>query len=108
MATYKQLLAEKKELETQLLDMRATEISGVIDQIHALMAEYDLTVDDIALKRRRGRPAGAAGKAKAAAKEKQPLPPKYMNPKTGATWSGRGRAPAWLGKKLGRFLIAEA
>jgi len=107
MATYKQLLAEKKALDTQLSEMRATEIAGVIDQIHTLMAEYELTVDDIAPKRRRGRPAGA-GKANAAAKEKQPLPPKYLDPKTGATWSGRGRAPAWLGKNPKRFLIAEA
>jgi len=108
MATYKQLLAEKKALETQLLEIRATEIAGIIDQIHALMAEYELTVDDIALKRRRGRPAGAAAKGKAAVKEKAPLPAKYLDPKTGATWSGRGRAPAWLGKNRAKFLIPEA
>jgi len=107
MATYKQLMAEKQALESQLAEVRASEIAGIIEKIQALMSEYDLTVDDIAQKRRRGRPAGA-GKAKAAAKEKQPLPPKYINLKTGATWSGRGRAPAWLGKNPKRFLIAEA
>ena len=31
---------------------------------------------------------------------------KYRNPKTGETWSGRGRSPAWLaGKNRERFLI---
>ncbi len=107
MATYKQLMVEKEALEAQLAEVRATEIAGVIEKIQGLMSEYELTVDDIAMKRRRGRPAGA-GKAKAAAKEKQALPPKYLDPKTGATWSGRGRAPTWLGKNRARFLIAEA
>ena len=38
--------------------------------------------------------------------KKTPLPPKYRNPKTGETWSGRGRAPAWLaGRNKDRFLI---
>lgn len=106
MATYKQLIAEKKALEVKLAEVRASEIAGVIEKIQALMAEYELTVDDIASKRRRGRPAGA-GKVKAAAKEKPTLAPKYKDPKTGATWSGRGRAPAWLGKNREKFLIAE-
>jgi len=106
MATYKQLMAEKEALEAQLAEVRVTEIAGVIEKIQGLMAEYGLTTDDIATKRRRGRPAGA--KAKPVTKVKSELPPKYMDPKTGATWSGRGRAPAWLGKNRTRFLIAEA
>nr|WP_321968421.1 H-NS histone family protein [Burkholderia cepacia] len=34
---------------------------------------------------------------------------KYRDPKTGATWSGRGRAPAWIkdAKNRDRFLIQE-
>ncbi|HDR8956015.1 MULTISPECIES: H-NS family nucleoid-associated regulatory protein [Burkholderia] len=38
------------------------------------------------------------------------LPPLYRDPKTGATWSGRGRAPAWLAgaKDRSNFLIAKA
>ncbi|MFT0171468.1 H-NS family nucleoid-associated regulatory protein [Paraburkholderia mimosarum] len=24
------------------------------------------------------------------------MPPRYCDPKTGATWSGRGRAPDWI------------
>jgi DNA-binding protein H-NS len=39
---------------------------------------------------------------------KGPQPAKYLDPKTGATWSGRGPAPAWLAaaKDRTRFLIA--
>ncbi|MDF3837755.1 H-NS histone family protein [Cupriavidus basilensis] len=107
MATYKQLIAEKEALEAKLAEMRASEVAGVIAQIQGLMAEYELTADDIAPKRRRGRPAAGAN-GKAAAKPKTSLPAKYRDPKTGATWTGRGRAPAWLGKNRARFLIAEA
>ena len=101
MATYKELMAQKQALEAHLEEVRANEVAGVIEQIQNLMAEYGLTVDDIT-KRRRGRPAGSgAGKPKSA------LPPKYRDPKTGKTWSGRGRTPSWLGKNPNRFLIAE-
>ncbi|WP_432260418.1 H-NS histone family protein [Cupriavidus sp. TMH.W2] len=106
MATYKQLIAEKEALEAQLVEVRANEVAGVVEKIRTLMAEYELTVDDITPKRRRGRPAGDGG-GKVAGKAKLTLPPKYLDPKTGKTWSGRGRAPAWLGKNPKRFLIAE-
>ncbi|MBB3014211.1 H-NS family nucleoid-associated regulatory protein [Cupriavidus alkaliphilus] len=101
MPSYKELIAQKEAIEAQLQEARAGEIAGVIEQIQTWMAEYGLTVDDI-VKRRRGRPAGGGEK-----KPKGELPPKYRDPKTGKTWSGRGRAPAWLGKNPRRFLIAE-
>ncbi|WP_147318644.1 H-NS histone family protein, partial [Cupriavidus oxalaticus] len=93
MATYKQLLAEKEALEAKLNEVRATEVAGVIDKIRELMTEYGLTAEDIMPRRKRGRPAGSADKKAAASGSA--LPPKYMDPKTGKTWSGRGRAPAW-------------
>jgi H-NS histone family len=40
---------------------------------------------------------------------KGPQPEKYIDPKTGATWSGRGPAPAWLAgseRPFELFLIA--
>ncbi|MEZ0606089.1 H-NS family nucleoid-associated regulatory protein [Paraburkholderia sp. IW21] len=65
--------------------------------------------------------AGAVSKAKAEAKKtsksvgatagsgqrKGPLPAMYLDPKSGATWSGRGPAPAWLAgaKDRTKFLI---
>src|SRR5260370_20319479 len=37
-----------------------------------------------------------------------PQPAKYLDPKSGATWSGKGPAPAWLAaaKDRSKFLIA--
>ncbi|KAF7961767.1 DNA-binding protein [Cupriavidus sp. UYMU48A] len=101
MASYKELMSQKQALEAQLEQVRANEVAGVIEKIRGLMADYGLTAEDIA-KRRRGRPAGAA-----TSKPKSEIPPKYLDPKTGRTWSGRGRQPAWLGKNPKRFLIAE-
>jgi DNA-binding protein H-NS len=104
MATYEQLIAEKEALEAKLAEIRASELPGVIEKIRTLVAKYDLTADDIATKHSRGRPSGVAA---APTKVKAELPPKYLDPKTGKTWSGRGRAPAWLGDNPKRFLIAE-
>lgn len=101
MATYQELMARKQALEAQIEEARSTEVAGVIEQIRELMTRYGLSPEDVAPRRRRGRPAGTAS----AATEKAPLPPKYMDPKTGKTWSGRGRTPAWLGKRPERFLI---
>ena len=41
---------------------------------------------------------------------KGPQPVKYLDPKTGVTWSGKGPAPAWLAavKDRSKFLIAGA
>lgn len=95
MATYKELLAQKAKLEEQLESARAKELEAVIQQVRQVVAEYELTAEDIGLAPRRGR--GAVKKATVA--------PKYRDPKTGATWSGRGRAPAWIGKNRDKFLI---
>ncbi|MBN6205593.1 H-NS histone family protein [Ralstonia mannitolilytica] len=43
----------------------------------------------------------------ALASKKKAVAPTYQDPQTGATWSGRGRAPAWFGKNRDKFLIAQ-
>lgn len=100
MPTYKELLAQKADLEARIEEVRAIEVGAAIEKIRALMDQFGLAPGDI-VRKRRGRPATATAKAKSS------LPAKYRDPKTGKTWSGRGRAPAWLGKNPNRFLIAE-
>ncbi|TXD63272.1 H-NS histone family protein [Ralstonia sp. TCR112] len=93
MATYKDLLAQKAKLEEQLEAARQIELAAAIQQVRHIVQEYGLTAEDL----------GLATKGK---KRKGTIvAPKYMDPKTGATWSGRGRAPAWIGKNRDRFLI---
>lgn len=96
MATYKELLAQKAKLEEQLETVRIKELESVIQQVCQTVAEYGLTAEDLGLAPQRGRRVG----------KKTPVAPKYQDPKTGATWSGRGRAPAWIASKnRDRFLI---
>lgn len=93
MATYKELLSQKAKLEEQLEAARLAEVETAIQQVRQIVHEYGLTAEDL----------GLAIKAKK--RKGMVVPPKYMDPKTGATWSGRGRAPAWIGKNRDRFLI---
>ncbi|MBR8408345.1 H-NS family nucleoid-associated regulatory protein [Burkholderia cenocepacia] len=101
MATYRQLSAQLERLQQKIDKEREKAIADAIAEIRAKIDEYDITPEELGF-----RPAGSAAAA-AAAKPKRTLPPKYLNPKTGETWSGRGRAPAWLGKNRGRFLIKD-
>ncbi|MCO5396791.1 H-NS family nucleoid-associated regulatory protein [Ralstonia soli] len=95
MATYKQLLAQRARLELQIEAAHRAEKAAAIARAREIVEAYGLTASDIGFK---ALPA-KNGQAKSI------VPAKYRNPKTGATWSGRGRAPAWLGKNRNRFLI---
>ena len=39
-------------------------------------------------------------------KNRQKVAPKYRDPKTGATWSGRGKKPSWLNGNETEFTIS--
>jgi DNA-binding protein H-NS len=95
MATYRQLTAQLEKLQQKIDKEREKAISDAIEDIKAKIAEYDITPEELGFR------------SVAAVKPKRPLPPKYLNPKTGETWSGRGRAPSWLGKNRNRFLIKD-
>ncbi|CAG9207499.1 H-NS histone family protein [Paraburkholderia tropica] len=94
MATYRELKAKIAELEAAASEVRAEEIADVLTELRAKVAEFGLTQEQIF---------GAQGRAA----PHPTLPPKYRDPVTGSTWSGRGRAPAWIAtaKKRERFLI---
>ena len=95
MATLKELIEQKEALEAQIAAARNAELSGAIAQIRALMAEYQLTPADIL---------GVSAKTPKA--RKSTVAPKYRDPVSGATWSGRGRSPVWLqGRNKDEFLI---
>ncbi|CAG9179759.1 hypothetical protein LMG23992_04068 [Cupriavidus laharis] len=94
------LLAQLASVNAQLEQLRATEVPKVVEEIRQLMQEYDLSIEDIA-----GKPSVEPAARAVPTKTKAAPPPRYRNPKTGQTWSGRGRAPAWIGKKPERFLI---
>ncbi|RFU48719.1 H-NS family nucleoid-associated regulatory protein [Paraburkholderia sp. DHOC27] len=96
MATYKQLTAQLEKLHKEMAAAREKEIEQAIADIKQTIADYGITAEELGFSSKR------------TSVKKAPLPAKYRNPKTGETWSGRGRAPAWLaGKNRERFLISE-
>ncbi|VWC71259.1 DNA-binding protein [Burkholderia lata] len=99
MATYKDLKAQMDALAEQAEAARLAEFRAIVDDIRTKVAEYGITEKDV-FGVRRGR---------MARKPAAPVEAKYRDPKTGATWSGRGRAPAWIkeAKNRNRFLIQE-
>jgi DNA-binding protein H-NS len=112
MATYQELLAQKADLEKQKADIEKqisdalrTERAGVINQIKSLMAEHGITSDDLSAKA--SRPSAKAASAEGVRK----VAPKYRDPSTGETWSGRGLQPKWLraaleaGRKIEEFAL---
>ena len=115
--SYKELKAKADELMRQAEEARAAEIASVVSQIKQIMADYGVTVADLrgtgtGTGKRRGRKPGATkAKAKKAKGVRSKVAPKYKDPATGKTWSGRGKEPTWLvaykrkGKKREDFAI---
>jgi DNA-binding protein H-NS len=96
MATYKDLRVQIEKLEAEADAARQREVADVIAEIRRKIAEYRLGAQDL----------GFAPRRRGARVAKTPLPPKYQNPRTGQTWSGRGKPPKWIaGKNRDRFLI---
>lgn len=100
------------KLQKQAAAIAEKQTSVGLTRIRELMHKHGLSIADIEsfIGKKRGRKPAATG-AKAAAKtpraSAQPVAPKYADPKTGATWTGRGRAPAWIRdvKDRSKFLI---
>ena len=88
MTTYKDLLKQREALEQQINEARAKEIDSAVAKIKATIADYGLTPDDIF-------PSGKKLKNPTASK----VAPKYKNPATNETWTGRGKPPAWIKDK---------
>ena len=105
MATLEQIQARLKRLQAQAEAIVAKQSSVVLEKIRGLMEKHGLTTADIDAhvgSRKRG-PKAAAKTAVGTVKSV----PKYRDPKSGATWSGHGRAPGWITnvKDRSRFLV---
>ena len=95
MSSYSELQAQIAELTRQAEAARASELASAKAKIAEIMKEYGLTAADL----------GAGSKAKGS-KVTNTVAAKYKDPASGATWTGRGRAPLWLnGKSKEEFLI---
>ncbi len=95
MSTVAQLLAQKAALEAQIEAAQKAHVAEGIAQVKAIIAEYSLTKEDV-----------FGAYAKRGRKSSGSVAPKYKDPISGATWTGRGKAPKWIeGKDRGQFTL---
>lgn len=104
MATLEKVQSQIAKLQARADALIKNQSSVVIGKIRELMDRHGLTIADIdahAGGKKRGRKPGSKATIKTATSAK------YRDLKTGATWTGHGRAPAWIAsaKDRTRFLI---
>ncbi|SAL50290.1 histone family protein nucleoid-structuring protein H-NS [Caballeronia cordobensis] len=88
-----QLLQKQAALDTAIAEAREKETRLALIEMVQKMREYDISLHEL-MGRKLGEPAAAL--------------PKYRDPVTGATWSGRGREPQWIaGLDRNQFLTSR-
>ena len=80
MTTLAELIAQRDALNAQITQLQQQDRLDAIAKIRELMAQFGLTTEDV-----------AGGSKKVA--------PKYLDPVSGKTWTGRGVAPSWIAGK---------
>jgi DNA-binding protein H-NS len=85
---YEEIQAKIADLQAQAERVKREEKQQAIDAARAMIVSYGITAKDLGLDK--------APKLKAGPKPGGKIPPKYREPLTGATWSGRGKTPRWV------------
>ena len=94
MSSYQELLAQREQLDKQIKEAIQREKADGIAKAKLIIEQYHLTASDLF-----NRKAGAKSSGGKVA-------PKYKNPSTGETWTGRGKAPKWIeGRDRSNFII---
>jgi DNA-binding protein H-NS len=89
-----QLRARQEALDKQLAEAKERETRLVLIEIVQKMREYGISLNELMGRKPGNEPAEPGAK--------------YRDPVSGATWTGRGRAPGWIaGKNRDEFLNDE-
>lgn len=100
MSSYRELLAQREKLERQIEEAKAREYAEVLNEIKQKMSDYGITLAELGGTRTKV--------AKAAGRPRAGVAPKYRDPDSGSTWSGRGKPPRWIaGQDRDKFLIEK-
>lgn len=97
--TLQEIQAQIQELQAKMADIRKSEIGEAVAKIRALVDQYGLTVSDVF-------PNGKL--IQGAKKAVQRVAPKYRDPVSGKTWTGRGITPTWIGDKNKEEFLIQA
>ena len=85
LSAYKDLLQQRDELDRQIKAARERELTDAIALVRKTVTVFGLTASDVF------RPCVRRSLSKGTKVE-----PKYRNPETGETWTGRGKPPVWI------------
>src|SRR6201996_4237985 len=88
MSSYKELLAQREKLEKQIEEAKEREYAEVLNEIKQKMADYGITLAELG--------GGRGAKHAKVARARTGVAPKYRDPDSGNTWSGRGKPPRWI------------
>lgn len=95
MATLENIQAKIARLQAQAETLAARKSTAALERIRGLMDKHGLVLADIQAHIGKSRGRKPSGEAAVSA-------PRYRDPKSGATWTGRGRAPAWIANSKDR------
>ena len=91
------LIAQRNALERQIDEMRIRERDSVLQDVRQKIAAFEINPSELGFGNGRGRPAK---------RPRAGVAPKFRDPETGSTWSGRGKPPKWIaGKDRTEFVI---
>jgi DNA-binding protein H-NS len=94
MSSYKDLLAQREQLDKQIKEAIAREKIDGITKAKLIIEQYNLSASDLFSRKAGGKNTG------------NKVAPKYRNPANGETWTGRGKAPKWIeGRDRSHYLI---
>lgn len=105
---YLELLAQLETLQAEIEAQRSLMVRDAVATCMSLIAEFDLTAYDLGLVKTHKAKTMAVKQSDrtfpVATKHASP-PPKYRDPASGKTWSGRGSEPLWMDGNRDDYLI---
>ena len=87
--TRKDLEKLRKEIEKQLDKLHLADQKAALEAADRAAREHGFSLAELGI----AAPPKVRGKGRAAGSVN---PPRYRNPDSGETWSGKGRRPAWI------------
>lgn len=85
--------AHVNELRKQMEAQRKNERIQAITAVKELIKTHDLAATDLGF-------SGKSATKRATVDKRNSVAPKYQDPESGKTWTGRGKTPAWLSAQM--------
>jgi DNA-binding protein H-NS len=99
-----------RALQAKAEKLKAREKTPVVREIVRLMRSHEISLAELSATNGSRRTGRKPGRSKLRGRKIKPM---YRNPKTGETWTGRGRTARWIadlekaGRKRDEFLIKK-